>query len=127
MQLKYLLWLQLIYGLLGTGYNLTSIYLVDLGGSALSPTNPLLGVVVMLIYLGFLSTAITRHLVVYRLLMTVAVIVFGYTGVVKHIVLMQLHIELYSSYKAGISAILINIFGSLLNFTAAAGLYRQPR
>lgn len=123
MRLSVLLKLQLAYAATGAGFNAVSLLAGALGMKALTPTNPYLGLMVMLVYASFLLTAYKGHLALYRLLMVCALLLFGYSGVYVHIVQMHQQPELYYSSGIAITAIVINVFGWLLNFIAALGCF----
>ena len=124
MGLRKLLSLQVVYSLMGIGYNVVSYYQVSSGGQQLSSTDPLTGGLVMLCYGLFLIPGFLRSVKIYRLLMLVAIIGIGYGGVVKHVINFFQDLSLYSSTVAWAFALGINLFGIVLNIIAAAGLYQ---
>jgi len=124
MTLRRLLCLQIIYALMGIGYNVVSYYQVSSGGQQLSSTDPLTGGLVMFCYGLFLIPGFLRSVKIYRVLMIIAIIGIGYGGVVKHILNYFNDLTLYSSTVAWAFALGINLFGLILNVMAAAGLYR---
>jgi hypothetical protein len=124
MALRKLLSLQIVYALLGIGYNVVSYFQVSSGGQQLSSTDPLTGGLVMFCYGLFLIPGFLRSLKIYRVLMIIAIIGIGYGGVVKHIINYFSNLEIYSSIAAWACALGINLFGLVLNVMAAAGLYR---
>ncbi|MEM8901178.1 MAG: hypothetical protein AAGC85_23915, partial [Bacteroidota bacterium] len=63
-------------------------------------------------------------LTLYRVLMGLAILVFGYGGVIKHIMLLAQSPEMYHSVMSGVIAILINLFGLGLNLMAALGRFK---
>lgn len=115
MTLRQVLKLQVVYVFAGIAYNVASWLHLTYQGSSLSPTNPLMGIVVMLIYAIFLLSGYFRKLLLYRILMGVVVLVFGYGGVIVHITGLIFHLEDYYSIRVGLAAIFINIFGFTLN------------
>ncbi len=127
MPLQKLLYLQVLYALMGIGYNVVSSYQVSSGGQQLSSTDPLTGGLVMLCYGLFLIPGFLRSLKLYRLLMIIAIVGIGYGGVVKHIINFFQDLTLYSSTVAWAFALGINLFGLVLNVMAAAGLYRTEK
>ena len=128
LSLKRLLILQVIYCLLGIGYNVVSLILSRTGGSPLSATNPVTGMLVMAVYGGCLAVGALRYVRIYRVLMALSILVFGYGGVVVHIMnLVAGRAFLYSSMAAWGVAVGINVFGLVLNFIAALGLFSDEK
>lgn len=125
MQLKMLLRLQVIYLILGIVYNLVSMYFTTAGQQPLGPTNPILGVVTMIIYALFLIPGYLSRLTIYRILMGVAVIVLGYGGVVTHIINIFTQAQAYISIVAWAAAVGINLFGLVLNIIAVLGKFKR--
>lgn len=125
MRLKRLLTLQLVYLILGIGYNAVSYVAVLMGRPRFSATDPITGAVSMAVYGLFLVPGALRWLKTYRVLMLVALLVFGYGGVVKHILNLISDPSLYSSIWAWGAAVGINLFGVILNLIAAAGWFKN--
>jgi hypothetical protein len=125
MQWKTLLWLQVLYALLGIAYNGVSIYYASVFSQPLAPTKPLLGIMTMLVYALFLLPGYLGKTVFYRVLMALAVIVIGYGGVVTHLINIFSQPQLYSSLTAWSFAVGINLFGLVLNITAALGKFKK--
>ena len=124
MTLKKLLILQVIYAVLGVGYNVVSCLIVSGGGEALSATVPVVGGAYMLGYGVCLTPGFFKKIVPYRILMGAAVLVFGYGGVVKHILnAAGGHMDLYSSQAAFVLAVGINVFGLIWNIWAVSGKF----
>jgi len=124
MTLKRLLILQVIYALLGVGYNVVSHLIVSGGGQALSATVPVVGGAFMLGYGIALIPGFFKKVVPYRLLMGAAIIIFGYGGIVTHILnASEGHMESYSSVTAWILAVGINVFGLIWNIWAVSGKF----
>ena len=124
MKLNTLLSLQLSYSILGILFNIVSWSLLLSSGKSLTPTDPLLGIIVMLVYAGFLLAGKMKRIVLYRILMLVALIVFGYSGILKHVLVLNKSPELYYTLGVGIIAICINLFGVGLNAYAALGGFK---
>jgi hypothetical protein len=103
-------------------YNVFSLLAQRNGQQAWASTDAVQGVAVVAMYGLFLSTGLMRNLIPYRLLMTISVILFGYGGVIVHL-LNANHLELYQSVWTWAAAIIINGFGLLLNLAAAAGWF----
>lgn len=118
MTVTLLLRYQIVYALLGVGYNVMSIMMKRYGSGPLSYTNPVTGILAMLLFGLFLIPGLLHHGLLYRILMGVAVIVLGYSGVIVHLLNYQ-NLHLYYSTAAWILAILINLFGVVLNLMAA--------
>ena len=86
MSLKRLLSVQFVYCLLGVGYNLASYLQISAGSPPLSATPPLVGGISMFVYGICLTPGIFGAVTVYRVLMGLAIIVYGYGGIVKHLI-----------------------------------------
>ena len=124
MTLKKLLILQVIYAVLGVGYNVVSYLIVSSGGQALSATVPLVGGAYMLGYFLALIPGFFKKVVPYRILMGVAVLIFGYGGVAVHILNSAGgHSDLYSSMTSFVLAVAINVFGLVWNIWAVSGKF----
>lgn len=113
---------QVLYMLLGIGYNLVSIMMKRSGGRPLAQTNPVAGIAVMLLFGLFLIPGFLNSALTYRILMGVAVIALGYFGVITHL-LNYGNLQLYYSPAVWILAIAINLFGLVLNLLAASGKF----
>ena len=124
MALPELLRFQSLYCFLGILFNLISWWMLSQGETGLTPTDPLIGIGVMLTYGLFLIPGKMGKLKLYRIIMGLAVSVFGYGGVIKHIILLTQSPEMYYSVIAGVIAILINLFGLVLNLMAALGKFK---
>lgn len=122
MKLYMLLKLQVIYMLLGIGYNCVSLLMASIGSKPLSSTSATLGIIALLIYGLFLLPGLWGNHKVYRLLMVIAVIVFGYGGVISHL-LNYSNLNLYYSGAAWLSAVAINLSGVYLNVLAVTGKF----
>lgn len=123
MKLVLLLKLQIIYMMMGIAYNVVSIAMVYSVGKPLSVTSPAIGIFTMLVYGLFLVPGFLHYFGLYRLLMCVAVIVFGYGGIILHI-LNYSNLHLYYSLTAWLLAIVINLFGVSLSFISLSGKFR---
>ena len=125
MTLRTLLQLQFLYAGLGLLFNWASFWAALDGGQPLTSTPPAQGALAMTLYgLCLLPGYFGAHLT-YRWLMGAAILVLGYGGVVKHVLLLQSSPELYSSVAAGAAGIAINVFGLYLNARAALGMFRS--
>ena len=123
--LKLLLWCQAAYGLLGLGYNVVSYLFTATGRRPLSATNPVTGALTMLAFGLFLLPGVFGAVTVYRVLMGLCVLIFGYGGVVKHVTgYLKSGPAGYGSGPAWALAVGINAFGLVLNVMAAAGFFR---
>lgn len=111
--------------LLAIGYNVVSFLLSATGERPLSSTSPAVGVAVMVIYALFLLTGYADRIMLYRVLMGLAVLVLGYGGVISHLANFEQMAELYQSVSAWMGAIVINIFGLVLNIFAVLGKFRN--
>jgi hypothetical protein len=121
--LSTLLKLQLIYSLLGIGYNVVSHLVTLYGGQPLSATAPLTGGLFMAFYGLCLITGYKNLQKPYRILMFLFVIIIGYSGFVKHFIIYAQQPEAYASFSAWLFAVGINLLGLILNLTAATGRY----
>ena len=124
-RLSRLLILQAVYCALGIGYNAISLLLIRTGGHPLSPTDPVMGMVVMAAYGACLVTGLLDYLTIYRVLMGLCVFVLGWGGVVTHIINAFGRLFLYGSTLAWGSAVAINLFGLVLNVLAASGFFAR--
>ena len=126
MKLFRLLWCQLTYCLLGIGYNVVSYLAVSGGKPPLSATLPIVGATSMTVYGLCLIPGFLRAHTAYRVLMGLCIVVFGYGGIIKHILnLTGSGLDLYSSSTAWLFAVGINVFGLVLNILAASGKYEK--
>lgn len=63
----------------------------------------------------------------YRIVMVIAVLLFCGSGVIGNMIrFLQSGLDQYASFLAFIIAIVINLFGSVLNIIAAFGWYSRP-
>jgi hypothetical protein len=124
MKLSLLLKLQVVYMLLGIGYNCVSLLMATIGSKPLSSTSATLGIATLLIYGLFLLPGFWGYHKAYRLLMAIAVIVFGYGGVISHLMNYS-NLGLYYSTAAWLLAIAINLSGVYLNVVAATGKFES--
>lgn len=122
--LSHLLTFQLAYGGAGILFNCASAFEYWNSDQYLTPTNPVAGSMVMVIYCLFLIPGKLNLHIIYRSLMAVSVVALGYGGIITHVVLMQSTPELYSSTIAGLSAIFINSIGFILNLICLSGRYQ---
>ncbi len=122
--LRLLIKLQALYCLLGIGYNVVSLVLAKTGGSPLSSTSPVTGFIVMAAYGGCVAVGALHYVRIYRVLMALSVLVLGYGGIVIHVMnFMAGRTFLYDSTAAWAVAVGINVYGIVLNFIAALGLF----
>jgi hypothetical protein len=122
MKLSFLLKLQLLYMLMGIGYNGISLLMASAGNKPLSSTSATQGVIVLLVYGLFLLSGYLGYQKLYRLFMAIAFIGLGYGGVISHL-LNYTNLNLYYSPVAWFLAIAINLTGMYLNFIALAGRF----
>jgi hypothetical protein len=122
--LNKLLMLQMAYCFTGIMYNVCSLLAQRNGQQAWASTDAVTGVAFVALYGLFLSAGLMKNLTPYRILMAVSVILFGYGGVIVHILNMG-HLELYQSVWTWVGAIVINGFGLWLNLTATWGWYAR--
>jgi len=124
MKLKTLLWLQFVYAILGAAYNVVSLSLLLMGKPPLSATNPIVGLVFMIIYALCLIPGHMRKLLMYRILMGIAILGFGVFGIAVHIINIFTQPQLYQSILAWVLAVGINVFGLVLNIIAVSGKFK---
>ena len=120
-----LLKLQLLYCVLGVGYNVVSYIKAATGAKALASTPPVTGALFMLFYGVCLLPGYKGMFKFYRVLMALFVVVTGYGGIIKHFIVYSQQPDAYSSVLAWASAIGINVFGALLNLMALAGWFES--
>lgn len=125
--LSMLLKLQLFYCFLGVGYNVISYLLVLFEGRRLSANAPMTGGVFMLFYGLCLITGYKQLLKPYRIIMSLFVVVIGYTGFIVHFLLYLRQPAVYHSLLAFLAAVAINFFGLILNFLAGIGRFEIDR
>lgn len=124
MRLKTLLQLQFLYCVMGILFNVINYLLTKNGLQALTPTIPLEGFIVMSIYGVFLLSGYYNKIGLYRFLMFISILILGYGGVFRNIILLNQSPELYQSLFAGIVGLSINVFGLFLNVIAVIGKFR---
>jgi hypothetical protein len=115
-----------LYAALGIGYNVVSMVVTASAGRGLSHTNPVTSIVSLLIYILALIPGFLGRLTIYRILAFASILVFGYDGVLTHI-LRYPNLESYYSPATWAVAIAINAFGLILNIMAAAGIFQNDR
>jgi hypothetical protein len=118
---------QIAYALIGFIFNVVSVLTLNTYGYLLAPTNPFIGAAAMLLYFGFVQTGYYSFVKLYRSLMALSILVFGYGGVVVHVIRLVGSAELYVSFSVGVLAVVINTIGLVLNVIAAFGLYEQSK
>ena len=119
-----LLILQMIYCFAGIMYNVGSLLALRNGQPAWASTDAVFGVFGMSLYGLFLSSGLMKNLTLYRVLMGLSVILYGYGGVLAHLLNIG-HLELYQSVWTWAGAIGVNSFGLVLNLVAALGWYKR--
>ena len=124
-KLNTLLFLQIAYAAVGVCYNVASLIVSSMGKPALAPTQPVMGMISMVVYALFLIPGFMRKIVLYRVLMVVAILVIGWGGVVTHIINIFTQPQLYASIFSWAGALGINLFGLVLNVIAALGKFKQ--
>jgi len=123
MSLSRLLKLQWFYIILGVGYNVVSYIVVMSGGQQLSTTPPLRGAPAMLMYGLFLIAAYKGRFALYRILMFLAILIYGWGGIGIHLMKYIRDPSQYASFTAWILAMGINVFGLVLSIIAVSGRY----
>ena len=123
MSLSQLLLFQFMYCLAGLAYNAYAYRQIASGRKPPTPTPPLIGAMIMIIYGLCLVPGLIGHSVLYRALMLLSILVLGYGGVFQHILRFIREASAYSSVIAWALAVGINLFGLVLNVLAALGLF----
>ncbi|RPI94245.1 MAG: hypothetical protein EHM32_07040 [Spirochaetales bacterium] len=123
MKLKTLLLLQIAYAVMGVGYNVLSYLSVASGGQPFSATAPLTGGLSLALYALCLVPGFAGYTGIYRVLMALSIVVFGYGGIIKHLLNYPDGLGVYSSMTAYVLAIGINVFGLVLNVIAVSGRF----
>ena len=118
---------QIAYALTGFLFNVVSVFTLNIYGYLLAPTNPLVGTAAMLLYFGCVLTGYYGFLKLYRTLMALAILIFGYSGFFVHVIRLVGSAELYISFSVGVLAVVINAVGLVLNFIAVFGLYEKSK
>ena len=121
--LKRLLMLQWVYVILGVGYNVVSFIVVLSGGQQLSTTQPVQGAMAMSLYGIFLVAAYTGRYKLYRFLMGLSIVIYGWGGIGIHLMKYANDPSQYASFTAWIVAMGINVFGLFLSLMAVSGRY----
>jgi hypothetical protein len=116
--------LQMAYCFTGIMYNVGSLLAQRSGLPGWASTDAVTGVAGVALYGLFLSAGLMKRLTLYRVLMAASVIVFGYGGVVVHLLNIGL-LDLYQSVWTWAAAIGTNGFGLVLNLAAASGWYSR--
>ena len=124
MKLDVLLKLQFFYLLTGVVFNLLSYFMTHQIGQGLTPTDPIIGSLILGVYGLFLVAGVRRRLVTYRILMIIAIVLFGYGGIYLHFANWVQSPQLYHSLFAMVCAVTINVFGLVLNFYAALRMFQ---
>ncbi len=124
-QLKKLIVLQFTYAFLGIAFNGVSYYMIIKNYGALTPTDPLKGVLAMFIYVLFLTTGYFKKIIWYKVLMTISVLIFGYNGIITHLVTINQEPDLYYSLCTMLIAVGINLFGVGLNLVAVFKTFKN--
>lgn len=122
--LNRLLMLQLLYSFAGVIYNVGSLLALRNELAAWAPTDPVMGAGAMSLVGLFVAAGLLKNLALYRVLMAIAVVLFGYGGVVAHLLNIG-HLELYQSVWTWAGAIGVNSFGLVLNLMAALGWFTR--
>ncbi len=126
MKLATLLKFQFMFFLMAIGYLIMSYVSISKGEAPLSPADPLISGSFLLLYGLFLVTAMFKMDLLYRILMAISVLGFGYGGVIFNILnYIQNGIEGYSSFMAWFIAVAINSYGLVFNLLAMMGKYKQ--
>lgn len=126
MKLKTLLLAQCVYAFWGIGYNVLSFLAVSSGEKAFSDTAPLMGGLALALYALCLLPGFLGYIRVYRALMGIAVVVFGYGGIVKHLLNYPGSLDHYVSMTAYAAAMAINVYGLVFNVIATLGRFDNP-
>lgn len=121
-----LIMMQMAYCFTGIMYNVGSLVAQQNGLLAWASTDAVTGIAGVALYGLFLSTGLMKKLIFYRGLMVVSILLFGYGGVIVHLLNIG-QLELYQSVWTWAGAIVINAFGLSLNVVAACGWFVVPQ
>jgi hypothetical protein len=116
--------LQMLYCFCGIMYNVLSLLAQRYGQQAWASTDAVTGVAAVALYGLFLSTGLMKNLTPYRILMSLSVVLFGYGGVIVHLLNAD-QLELYQPVWTWAAAIGINGCGLGLNLVAASGWFSR--
>lgn len=126
MKLRTLLILQFTFAILSLSYLAASYLRETQGDGPLSAAPIIPSMISFVIYSTFLVAGVLRKHTLYRVLMGIAVVGYGSTGVVLNIVNYFLDgQEDYSSLGAWILAVAINSYGTIWNVLAMFGIYKD--
>jgi hypothetical protein len=126
-KLSRLLALQVSFAIIAVGYLLLSAYQLQVTGQALSAAPALPAISLFVVYCSSLWLPRLGMIKGYRLVMLVAIVVFGGMGVIGNILrYLGSGLEQYSTLLAFIIAVAINGYGTVLNIIAALGLFKNP-
>jgi len=124
MNLETLLTFQIGYCLVGIGYNIVSKMRIHKGSGGLAPTNPSIGILIMIGYGLLLTPGFLGWFMFYRLSMGLSILILGMGGVVVHLRnLLQRNLGNYSSRRSLLVALAINTGGLFLNLISALGAW----
>jgi hypothetical protein len=116
--------LQMAYCFSGIMYNVFSLLAQRNGQPGWASTDAVIGVAGVALYGLFLSAGLMKSPILYRVLMGASVILFGYGGVIVHLLNIG-QLDLYQSAWTWAAAIGINGFGLALNLLAAFGCFAR--
>lgn len=121
--------LQCVWAVLGLSYNLMSLYTGHYEGYALAPTDPVAGVVFILISIMIIGTGLTRYVRLYAALTSLLACLLAYSGVYLHVAAYVSDPALpgYASPLSWAAAVSINIFGFTVLSIGAAFAFRKPK
>lgn len=113
MNLRMLLKFQLVWVVLGLGYNGVSVWRIESGGVALSPTEPFSGAIFVGICGLIVFAGLSKTKRLYRFSAPCLALLLSYSGVGLHIIniLADASLTGYASFTAWLLAVLINAYG----------------
>ncbi|QJF51961.1 hypothetical protein [Roseobacter ponti] len=123
--LSKLILLQYVFAAASLTYLSVSWVLQATTGEPLSAAAIIPSILMFVVYAAVLYLARAGRIGLYRIMMILAILLFGFGGVVGNITrYLQTGLEFYAGFGAWATAVAINAFGTVLNIIALLGLFR---
>jgi hypothetical protein len=118
---------QLIWVGLGLAYNGASALVIALGGAGLAPTNPVAGIVFVLVFAAFVMAGVFGWTRIYKTALPVLSLALIGAGVLPHLMALTAGAGLsgYASPLAWGAALAINVYGAGVFGIATWTAYRR--